>query len=118
MKAKLLIFLLIFGMLTISSGTVFAIGGNGNGCYTSITMQDTNGNATDITWQASQNVTLCANVVVQSYAASTKHLNGNRTFGGASNSSVIYWQSSNEGTAISAAPSAADSSAFSGWNSL
>lgn len=113
MKGKILTILLIVVTLVFGYTTVYAA------CHDSLTtFQDPSGNNTDITWEPSQNVTLCANVVAQSYAAQAKHLNGNRTYGAASNSTRLYWQSSSTGTAISSDPSASDSSAFSGWNTL
>lgn len=68
-------------------------------------------------WKASNNVTVNVNSVVQSYAATSGHLNGDRTFGTASDSPKIYYTTKDKG-ATPPAPSASDSSAFSGWSSL
>jgi hypothetical protein len=82
------------------------------------TFTDPQGNNTTLTFTPSTNVTVGINSVAQSYAANSKHLNGDREFGTASDSTAIFWQSSEKGTSLSAEPSSSDASAFSGWNSL
>lgn len=109
---KILLFSIMITLIFAASSLVYAAAVTDGGCGDSYSF------SSDNTWAASKNVTLCLNGAAQSYAAITKHLNGNRTFGTASNTSKIYWQGSTSGTAISSAPSATDSSEFSGWSEL
>ena len=71
-------------------------------------------------FKTSKNVTLLVKASDQSYAAKSKHENGNRTFGSASGDPLIYYNESTAvGTALTSADlTASDSSAFSGWSSL
>jgi hypothetical protein len=69
----------------------------------------------------STNVTLIINYDTTSYAASAKHLSGNKEYGGGSSDTRIYVKDLAVGTASPDAPSASDSSAFTGdtnWSSL
>lgn len=114
---KILLFSIMITLIFAASSLVYAAAVTDGGCGDSYSF------SSDNTWAASKNVTLCLNGAAQSYAAITKHLNGNRTFGTASNTSKIYWNDSGvygtTGTALSTAPSASDSSEFgSGWSEL
>jgi hypothetical protein len=117
------IIILTIACLALAAGMVFAdlngtIGYQGSLATGTYTFTDPQNNATTLTFTPSTNVTVGINSVAQSYAANSKHLNGDREFGTASDSTAIFWQSSEKGTSLSAAPSNSDASAFSGWNSL
>jgi len=111
------IMILTIACLALAAGMVFAdlntlISGQ------TYTFKDPQNNNTTLTFTPSTNVTVGVTSVAQSYAANSKHLNGDREFGAASDSTAIYWQSKDKGTAITSAPSSSGVAAFSGWNTL
>lgn len=69
--------------------------------------------------RTSTNVTLVCSSSATQYAAAAAHLQGTRTFGSTSGSTLIFWQDKASGTALVAgdvANSATDQ--FDGWTSL
>ena len=69
----------------------------------------------------STNVTIIVDYSTTSYAASSKHLSGNREFGGGSSDTRIYYKDRAVGQSLPDAPTASDSTAFgtgAGWASL
>jgi hypothetical protein len=68
----------------------------------------------------STGVFLGFNTSAGTYAITTKHKNGNRTFGAAANDGKNYFQEDDTtvGSPQAAAPTASDSSAFNGWSAL
>jgi len=114
MKVKILIFTI--ACLALGIGLVFAdLNMLISATYT---FKAPDGKDTTLTFTPSTNVTVGVNSVAQSYAANSKHLNGDREFGAASDSTAIYWQNSTKGQALSDAPSSSGAIAFSGWNTL
>ena len=116
---KIAFIFLILAFILGMSGFGYAWTCDDSGCTTSGLSS-----AGDIaTFQTSKNVQIGVNSVAQSYAAIADHLNGDRAFGTASNSTKIYYTSKNKGKHYGGgdtitAPTASDSSAFSSWNSL
>ncbi len=53
----------------------------------------------------------------QSYAIQSYHTSGNKAYGSASDTTLIYWSTDTSGTDVGA-PSAADSSEFSSWTPM
>jgi hypothetical protein len=99
-------------MVLVSAASVFA----------SETFTDEgNANVTGVMadYKASNNVTILCTSAASSYAAFSGHLNGERQYGSSSGDSGLYWSDKTEGTAITTAPTASDSSEFdSGWTAL
>lgn len=70
-------------------------------------------------YKTSNNVTILCTSGASSYAAFSGHLNGDRQYGSSSGDSGLFWSAKTEGTAITTAPTASDSSEFeSGWTAL
>ncbi len=113
---KIRILIIAIACIALAAGMVFA--DLNTTISSTYTFKDPTGNQTTLTFTPSTNVTVGVNSVAQSYAANSKHLNGDREFGAASDSTAIYWQSADKGTALSGAPSDTGASAFSGWNTL
>ncbi len=68
--------------------------------------------------QLSNNVSLGIAYSANTYAATTKHLNGTKMYGSSAGDTKIFFQDSTTGTLVTA-PGNSDSSAFSsGWSSL
>ena len=110
---KILLLSIMTALIFAASSLVYAAEVTDGGCGDSYSF------STDNEWAASKNVTLCLNGSPQSYAIITKHLNGNRIFGTASNTSKLYFKESSSGTAIDTAPSKDDSAEFGdGWTEL
>ena len=108
MKKIILTIILVFGLMSFSYAATMTC--NEDGC---------SGASNNLEgFKTSKNVTLVANTVVQSYAAVSSHLNGDKVYGSSSDSPVIKWTTKTKGTAYTTAPSASDSSAFSSWNDL
>lgn len=120
---KILMILTVIACIVIGVALVFAdlngtIGLGGSLATGTYTFNDPDGTATTLTFTPSTNVTVGVNSVAQSYAANSKHLNGDRELGAASDSTSIFWQAANTGDQLSGAPSGTGASAFSGWKTL
>lgn len=111
--------LLIIAIVCLGVSAAFAAL---NSTYTAITFNapaTAGGAATNLSFTASTNVTVGINSGNAAYAANSKHLNGNRTFGTASDATQIFWSEAIAvGTVLTGAPSASGASAFSSWHSL
>jgi len=111
------IIILTIACLALAAGMVFA---NLNTLITgqTYTFKDPKGTTTTLTFTPSTNVTVGVNSVAQSYAANSKHLNGDRIFGAASDSTAIFYKTVNKSTQLTQ-PSATGASEFaSGWYTL
>ena len=96
-------------------------------CLTALTLVASAGLAfanTDVTtsvnpkFSASSNVKVFAAANATQFAASSKHLNGTRTYGVTSISTqIVYTETTGAGVAITG-QTASDSSGFSGWSSM
>jgi len=108
--------ILTIACLALAAGMVFAnLQTTISQTYTFKDPQDT---ATTLTFTPSTNVTVGVNSVAQSYAANSKHLNGDRIFGAASDSTAIFYKTVDKSTQLTQ-PSATGASEFaSGWNTL
>ncbi len=124
MKKVLIILSTFILILSFASITMAACYGDNSGSKT-YTLQDPDGNQTDISIAPSRNVDICFNVDTNngtSYAAVSKHKNGNRCYGAASDTQRLYYSTSSncaKGQIITTSiVTASDSSAFSSWTSL
>ena len=113
MKIKTVLLSAAFLAASIASASAAEF--NINGTSTTLT------HATSIlsTFKTSTNVTLMTNASATAYAATSSHLNGNRQFGTASGSTLLYYKDKTSGATLNSAPTKSDSSEFgAGWSSL
>lgn len=80
---------------------------------------------TSLTFKASQNVAVDAMSVANEYSAASKHVNGDKFYGVASNSVMMYWQTGTTDanlaaaiTAVAGKTTVTNSGSFGGWTSL
>ncbi|MEW6067189.1 MAG: hypothetical protein AB1610_02670 [Nitrospirota bacterium] len=125
---RLKILLIIMACLVLGVATVFAaisgtIGSSGSPAApgtlgTSYTFLDPNGNATTLQFSPSTQVYVGINSSGPTYAANSKHYNGDREFGVASNATAIFWIARSTGVVLAAVPTTTGANAFSGWSTL
>ena len=109
---KLAVILFMVAFLSIGATAAF-------GTDLTISNATTLGSST-ITFSPSSNVRVYAKTDAQSYAAESKHLNGDRCIGGASDASRLYYKSCGAGNFTDAGvPSNTGSAEFAtGWSSM
>lgn len=115
MKINTIILSAFFLAASVSCATAATF--TSSGTTTSLT------NTTSVlsTFKTSTNVTLTVNVdsTGTNYAAASYHLNGNREFGTASGSTLLYYKDKTPGSAPSGSFTAENSGEFTtGWSSL
>lgn len=113
---KIRILIIALACIALAAGMVFA--NLSTTISTTYTFNAPDGSATTLTFTPSTNVTVGVNSVAQSYAANSKHLNGDREFGVASDSTSIFWQSASKGDQLSGVPSGTGASVFANWHTL
>lgn len=100
----------LVAIMMLAAGSAFATTFNENGTTASVS-------GVLSSYKTSKNVEVHAKGDKSTYAARSKHLNGDREYGSAAGDSKLYYQDSTVG-ATASDPTNSDSSEFSSWTAL